>query len=81
MKLSNMEQKSVKQEGMQQLSCAGNLEKALPYQPLLPPFLVLTAQDFRAQIGLCSFMDPVLHHKVDQMVLLDYDGQRRRKLT
>ena len=42
-KLPNVGRKPVKQEGMLQLSCAGNLEKTLPHQPLLPSFLVLTA--------------------------------------
>ena len=82
MKLSNLEQKSMKQEEMQQLSCTGNLEKALPHQPLLPPFLNLTAEDTYAHrlisLAICTLTDPVLNHMVNQMVLIDYYGQRRR---
>ena len=44
-KFSNVERKFVKQEETQQLSCAGNLEKSLPHQPLQPPFLIFTGQD------------------------------------
>ena len=69
MKLSNVEQKFVKQEETQQLSYAGNLEKALPYQPLPPPFLVLTIQDSLAHrlisLAICALMDPILNQKVD----------------
>ena len=81
--LSNKERKSVTQEEMQQLSCAGNFEKALPHQPLPhqplpPPFLVLTDQDSSAHwlisLAICALTDPVLNHKVDQMVLIVYDG-------
>ena len=43
-KLSNVEQKPEKPEETQQLSCARNLEKPLPHQPLPLPFLVLTVQ-------------------------------------
>ena len=46
MKLSNVMRKSVKKEDTPQLSCAGNFEKAVPHQPLLPPFFVLTAKDY-----------------------------------
>ena len=74
--VSNVEWKSVKPEETQQLSYVGNLEKPLP-----PPFLVLTAQDFCTQIvvslAICTLTDAFLNHKVDQMVLIDYDGQRR----
>ena len=70
--------KSVKPEETQQLSCAGNLEKALP---LLPPFLVLTAQDSSAHrlvsLAICALTDAFFNQKVDQMVLINYDGQRR----
>ena len=68
-KLSNAERKFVKPEETQQLSCAGNIEKALSHQPLLSPFHVLTAQ-----IGLIS--NAFLKRKVYQMVLIDYIGQR-----
>ena len=73
----------MKKEGTQQLSCTGNLEKALPHQPLPPPFLVPTVQgsSTHTQIGLISHLhtqDPVLNHKVDLMVLIDYDGQREK---
>ena len=81
MKLSNVQQKSLKPEETQQLNCTGNLEKALPYQPLPPSILVLTAQDSSAHrlvsLAICALSDPILNHKVDQMVLIDYDGQRR----
>ena len=60
----------MKQEGMQQLSCARNLEKALLHQPLVPPFLVFTAQDTSAHrvasLAICALMDPVLSHNVDR---------------
>ena len=83
MKLSNVEQKSEKPEEKQQLSCVGNLEKALPHQPLPPPFLVLTAQDSSmhrlVSLAICTLTDAFLNHKVDQMVLIDYDRQRRRR--
>ena len=69
----------MKPEETQQLSCAGNLEKTLP---LPPPFLVLTDQDSSAyrldSLVICAFMDALLNHKVDHMVLIDYDGQRRK---
>ena len=81
MKLSNVEQKSVKPEETQQLSCAGSLEKALPHQPLPPPFLVLTAQDLSVQrlvlLVICALTNAFFNHKVDQIVLIDYDRQRR----
>ena len=81
MKLSNVERKSVKTEETQQLSCAENLEKTLPHQSLLPTFLVLTAQDslvYRLiSLAICAFTNTFLNHKVDQIVLIDYDGQRR----
>ena len=68
-KLSNVEQKFVKPEEIQRLNCTGNLEKALPHQPLLPPFFVLTAQDSFAyrlvSLAICVFTDPVLNRKVD----------------
>ena len=83
MKLSNVERKSVKPEEMQQLSCIENLEKALPHQPLLPPFLVFTAQDPSVHrlvsLATCALTDTFLNHKVDQMVLINYNGQRRRR--
>ena len=59
-----------------QLNCTRNLEKSLPHQPLLPPFLVLTAQD-SSMHRLVSLAICVLTPKVDQMVLIDYDGPRR----
>ena len=80
MKLSNLQQKSVKPEEMQQMSCAGNLEKALPHQPMTTPFLVLMAQDSSVHklvsLAICALTDAFLNHKVNQMVLIDYDGQR-----
>ena len=80
--LSNVERKYVKLEEMQQLICAGNLEKAVKHQPLLPPFLVLTALDSSAyrliSLAICALMDPIFNHKVDQMTLIDYNGPRRR---
>ena len=81
-KLSNVERKSVKPKEMQQLSCAGNLEKALPHQPLPPSFLILTAEDSPAHrlvsLAICELRDAFLNHKVDLMVLIHYHGQRRR---
>ena len=75
-RLSDMEQMSLKQEETQQLSCTGNLE------PLPPPFLVLTAQDSSAHrlvtLPICALTDVLLNHKVDRIVIIDYDGQRRR---
>ena len=66
-----------------ELSCAGNVEKALPHQPLLPPFLVLSAQDSSAyrlvSLAICTLTDAFLNHKVDRMVLIDYDGQKKKK--
>ena len=71
----------MKPEETQQLSCAGNLEKALLHQPLQPSFFVLTAQDSSmhrlVSFAICKFTDAFLNHKVDQMVLINYDGQRR----
>ena len=83
-KLSNVERKSVKLEEMQQPSCTGNLEKALPHQPLLPPFLDFTAQDSSVHrlvsLAICALKDAFLNRKVDQRVLIDYDGQSRRSI-
>ena len=74
----------MKPEETQQLSLAGNLENALPHQLLLAPFLVLTAQNSSAHrlvsFIICAHTDAFLNHKVDQMILIDYDGQRRRRL-
>ena len=74
--LSNVDQKSVKLEETQQLSCTGHLEKALPL-----PFLVLTAQyslkHRSVSLAICTLTDAFLNHKVDQMVLINYDGQIR----
>ena len=82
-KLSNVDRKSVKPEETQQLSCAGNLEKALLYQPLPPPYLVLTAQDYSAHrlvsLVICALTDLLLNHKVDQIFLINYDGLRREE--
>ena len=79
--LSNAARKSVKPEETQQLNCAEKLEKALPHQPLPPPFLVLTAQDSSAHrlvsLAICALTDAVLYRKVDQMALIDHDWQRR----
>ena len=79
-KLSNIEQKSVKPEETQQLSCAGNLEKVLLNQPLPSPCLVLTVQDSFAHklvsLAICTLTDAFLNCKVYQMVLIDYNGQR-----
>ena len=49
-KLSNVERRSVKPVETQQLSCVGNLERALLHQPLPPPFLVLTSHDSSAHL-------------------------------
>ena len=72
----------MKPEETQQESCAGNLEKALRHQPRLLPFFILTAQDSSVDrlgsLAICALRDPILNHKVDQMVLISYDGQRRR---
>ena len=77
-----MEQKSVKPKETQQLSCAGILEKVLPHQPLPPTFLVLTAQDTSVHrlvsLAFSAFTYTFLNYKVYQMVLINYDGQRRR---
>ena len=82
-KLADGERKSLKQEGTQQLSYAGNLEKALPHQPLPPPFLVLNAQDssvhWLVSLTMCTLTDPVLNPKVDQRVVINNDEQRRKK--
>ena len=81
-KFSNVERKSMKPEETRQLSSAGNLEKALPHQPLLPPFLVVSVQDSSTHrlvsLAKCALMDAFLSHKVNQMVLIDCDGQRIR---
>ena len=70
---------------MQQLSCVGNLEKALPNQPLPPLFLVLTAQDSSmhrlVSLALSTLMDAFLKYKVDQMVLIDYDRRKKNGYT
>ena len=67
----------MKLEEMLQLWCVGNLEKALPHQPLLPPFLVLTAQESSVyrlvSLAICALTDTFLNDKVDQMVLIDYE--------
>ena len=82
-KLSNVERKSVKPEESQELSCTGKLEKALPHQSLPPPFPVLTAEDSSAHrlvpLAICTLVDAFLNYKVDQIVLIDYDGQRRSR--
>ena len=53
------------------LSCAGNLEKALPHQPLPPPFLVLTVQDSSTHrlgsLAICSLTDTFLNYKVHRL--------------
>ena len=76
--------RGVKPEETQRLSCVGNLEKALPHQPLPPPFLVLTAQHSSTHrlipLTTCALTDVFFIHNVNQMVLIDYDGQRRRNL-
>ena len=76
MKLSNVERKSVKPEEVQQLIC-----ERLPRQPLSLPFLVLTTQDSSAHrlvsLDLCTLTVASLNRKVDQMILIDYDWQRR----
>ena len=68
-----------------QLSCIENLEKALPHQSLLPPFLILAAQNSSTHrlvsLAICTLMDAFLNHKIDHMVLIDYDGQRRLYLV
>ena len=62
---------------LEYLSCAGNLEKALPHESLPPPFLVLTAQDSFVHrlisLAICTLTDSFLNHKVDQMVVIDYN--------
>ena len=77
-KLSNVEQKFMKPEETQQLSCTGNLEKALPHQPLPPPSHVLTAQDSPmhrlVSLAICILTDVFLNYKVDQVILIDYNG-------
>ena len=81
-KLLNMDQKYVKPEEMHQLSCAGNLEKALLHLTLPPPFLVFTAQDSSAHrlvsFAIYTLTDVFLNQNGDNMVLIDYDWQRRR---
>ncbi len=75
----------MKQEGRQQLSYTGMLEKALTHQPLPPPFLVLTTQDSSmhglVSLAIGALTDAFLIHKADQMVLIDYEGQRRIKCS
>ena len=82
-KLSNVERMSVKSEETQQLSYAGNLEKAQLHQPLPLPSLVPTVKDSSTHrlvsLAICAFTDAIPNHKVDQMVFIDYDGQRREK--
>ena len=55
------------------------IRKALPHQPLLTPFLVLTAQNSSMHrlvaLTICAFMDPILN----QMVLIDFNGQRSKR--
>ena len=84
MKLSNEKRTSMKPEKMLQLICAGDFEKAQPHQPLAPRFLVLTVQDSSAHrlvsLSTCALTEAFLNHKVDQFVLIDYDGWRRRHL-
>ena len=50
------------------------LRKALPHQPLPPPFLVLTAKDSSSHrlvsLVITTFTDTFLDHKIDQMVLI-----------
>ena len=79
MKLSNIKQKSVKPEETQQVNCTGNLEKALPL-----PLFIFTAQDSSAHrlvsLAICALRHAFPNHKVDQMVLVDYDGQKRRRI-
>ena len=71
----------MKQKETQRLRCARNLEKALPHQPLPPPFHILTAQYSSAHrlvsLVLSALTDPVLNHKVNQMVLIDYEWTKR----
>ena len=82
--LSNLEWKSVKPEETQQLSCTGNLEKALPHQILVLSFLVLTARDSSMHrlisLAIRALTGAFFNHKVDQMILTNYDGQRRRNI-
>ena len=78
-KLSNGKRKYIKPEETQKLSSKENLEKA--HQPLPPSFLALTAQDSSAHrllsLAIYALTDASLNHKIDQMVRIDYDGQRR----
>ena len=32
-------------------------------------------------LDICALTDSVLNNKVDQMVLIDYDGQKKKKKT
>ena len=61
-----MEQKPVKQEGMQQRNSAGNSERALPHQPMHSLNFILTVQDMSADIlvsfAICALTDPILNH-------------------
>ena len=63
---------------------ATNLKEVLPHQLLPPPFLVHTTQDSSAHklvsLAICALMDSILNHKVDLMVRIDYNGQRRRRV-
>ena len=82
-KLSNVERKSVKSEGKQQLSNAGH--KALPHQPLPPPFLVLTVQDSSthklASLAICVLKDTVLNHRLMKWYSLTImDKEEREQL-
>ena len=53
--------------------------------PLAPPFLVMTTQDSSAHIlvslAICARKDAFFNHKVDQMILIDYDVQRRKNIN
>ena len=80
-KFSNMERKSVKPDEMQQLSCAGNFRKVTAMSATATTILLPTSRRlFRVKISLISHLhttDAFLNHKVDQMVLIYYDEQRR----
>ena len=58
----------MKPEETQQLNSAGSLEKTPPHQPVPPPFLVLTVQDFSSHrlvsLAICALTDPVLNHSL-----------------
>ena len=74
MKLSNVERKSVKPEETQQLSCTGNLEKALPHQ-----FLVLTAQDSSAHrlvsLAICAKIPSLIIRLIRWSSLITMDKE------